>query len=78
MLATITFTPESSSITEEQDEQQEKEKKAVINAPETVTTVHMEYLLLVFLHSMKQQESWLQPEQQGSPNRLLQARRPIE
>lgn len=44
-LATITITPESSAITEEQDEQQEKEKKAVINAPETVTTVHMEYLL---------------------------------
>jgi hypothetical protein len=45
MSATITITPESSAIAEEHYEQQEKEKKAVINAPGTVTTVHMEYLL---------------------------------
>ncbi|HQC82756.1 MAG TPA: hypothetical protein PLD22_05460 [Bacillota bacterium] len=42
MSATITVAPEYSAIAEEYYEQQEKEKKAVINAPKTVTTVHME------------------------------------
>jgi hypothetical protein len=45
MSATITIAPEYSAVAEEYHEQQEKEKKAVINAPKTVTTVHMEYLL---------------------------------
>lgn len=42
MSATITIAPEYSAIAEEYYEKQEKEKKAVINAPKTVTTVHME------------------------------------